>query len=382
MQNKCFFCAAYGAGNRCPIGKRIRIVLDVFDQVRRDFRIDPEQTYVTCFSGGGRVACTIGYSLPSYFGGVVPICGTNPLPQLDYLRHRVRDRLSVAFVTGEKDFNREENEKFAYPLLRDFGARSKLVVVKDVGHRIPKAPVLDEVFDWLNKGLEKRRELVKKRPHLRHPPDNRLTPSEQAAHLLNSAELELREKDRAWRGIVTLQGIITRWGKTESAEKAKKFLQKIKHDRAFLELVEQQGGADERTYLFAQASALQEFGRLTVAKGVWETLARRYPKTKEGQQATEKVEQITKRLSSLPYLGIRFVGATNRIEKIILDGPADQASLLPGDRITKLGKTGTRSLLDVRRALKGKKPGDRVKVDLIREGKKLSRQIKLGRLPS
>ena len=39
--------------------------------------------------------------LPEYLGGVIPVCGTNPLNRLDYLRHRVHDRLSVAFVTGE-----------------------------------------------------------------------------------------------------------------------------------------------------------------------------------------------------------------------------------------------------------------------------------------
>lgn len=95
------FCAAFGAGNNCPPGKRIRIVLDMLDQVRRDYRIDPDRTYVTGFSGGGRVACTLGFSIPEYFGGVIPVCGTNPLNSLDYLRHRTQDRLSVAFVTGE-----------------------------------------------------------------------------------------------------------------------------------------------------------------------------------------------------------------------------------------------------------------------------------------
>src|SRR3954468_10132368 len=105
------FCAAYGAGNNCPAGQRIRIVLDMLDDVRRHYRIDPDQTYLTGFSGGGRVACTIAFALPEYFGGVMPVCGTNPLNGLSYLRHRVHDRLSVAFVTGATDFNRKENEE-------------------------------------------------------------------------------------------------------------------------------------------------------------------------------------------------------------------------------------------------------------------------------
>src|SRR6266699_649079 len=51
-----------------PLGQRVRIVLDVLDQVRRDYRVDPDRTYLSGFSGGGRVACTIAFALPEYFG--------------------------------------------------------------------------------------------------------------------------------------------------------------------------------------------------------------------------------------------------------------------------------------------------------------------------
>ena len=64
------YCEAYGAGNNCPPGKRIHIALDMLDQVRHDYRVDPDQTYVSGFSGGGRLACTLGYSLPELFGGL------------------------------------------------------------------------------------------------------------------------------------------------------------------------------------------------------------------------------------------------------------------------------------------------------------------------
>ncbi|HKI38256.1 MAG TPA: hypothetical protein VKA46_40755 [Gemmataceae bacterium] len=75
------FCAPYAAGNGCPAGQRVRIVLDMLDDVRRHYRIDPDQTYLTGFSGGGRMACTIAFALPEYFGGVAPVCGTNPQGQ-------------------------------------------------------------------------------------------------------------------------------------------------------------------------------------------------------------------------------------------------------------------------------------------------------------
>src|SRR5262249_52291162 len=117
------FCAPYGAGNNCPAGQRTRLVLDVLDDVRRHYRIDPDQTYLSGFSGGRRMACTIGFARPESSGGVVAVCGPTPLPRLDALRPRVRARLSVAFVTGESDFNRRESEVLMSPLFTELGIR-------------------------------------------------------------------------------------------------------------------------------------------------------------------------------------------------------------------------------------------------------------------
>src|SRR5579871_85802 len=64
-----FFCAAYGAGNNTPPGQRVRLILDVLDDVRRRFAIDPDRTYLAGFSGGGRLACTIAFAMPEYCGG-------------------------------------------------------------------------------------------------------------------------------------------------------------------------------------------------------------------------------------------------------------------------------------------------------------------------
>src|SRR5262249_42580870 len=155
-----------GAGNNCPIGQRARIVLDMLDDVRRHYRIDPDQKYLTGFSGGGRMACSIAFALPEYFGGVVPFCGTNPLNRQDYLRHRVQDRLSVAFVTGATDFNRKENEEFMAPLFHDLDIRSRLWIVPKLGHGVPGPDVLTEVLKWLVDDLPRRRADAKAHPGL------------------------------------------------------------------------------------------------------------------------------------------------------------------------------------------------------------------------
>src|SRR5919201_5124409 len=94
------FCAAYGAGNDCPPGQRVRIILDVVDDVRRNYRVDPDRTYLPGLGGGSRLACTLAFALPEYFGGVAAVDGVAPLNELAYLRWRVQDRLSGGPVAG------------------------------------------------------------------------------------------------------------------------------------------------------------------------------------------------------------------------------------------------------------------------------------------
>src|ERR1051325_1296924 len=174
------FASPFAAGNSVAAGQRTRIILDVLDDVRRQHAIDPDLTYITGFSGGGRMACAIGFALPEYFGGVIPLCGTNPISATTYLRHRAEERLSVAFVTGEKDFNRKENEEYMYPWLQEVGIRSKLWVVPNMGHAIPPASVVAEVHAWLAEDLKRRHDDAKARPKLAVKPDDTPSAAEQA----------------------------------------------------------------------------------------------------------------------------------------------------------------------------------------------------------
>jgi len=376
------FCSPYAAGNNCPPGQRVRIVLDMLDQVRRDYRIDPERTYLTGFSGGGRMACTIAFSLPEFFGGVIPVCGTNPLHRLDYLRHRVQDHLPVAFVTGETDFNRVENEKYMFPMFQELGIRSRLWVVPKLGHGVPGPVVLAEVKKWLDEDLPRRREDVKKRPTLACPPDDELTPVKLAGRVLAAAETDLKDADRTWRGVALLRGIVARWGQTEVAEKARKHLDELKDDAKRLRLAGEQGGQEERTVLQAQAKALDRFGQTAASLQAWKALAQQHADTPEGRKAAEEVRRLTKVLSERPYLGIAFAGESAVVEKVVPDGPADRAGVQPGDRLRMLGTTKVQSFADLRRALEKIKPGDKVKLEVERKRKPMTLTVEVGSPPT
>jgi pimeloyl-ACP methyl ester carboxylesterase len=379
--NDILFCAAYGAGNSCPAGKRIRIVLDMFDDVRRQYRVDPDQTYLAGFSGGGRMACTIAFALPEYFGGVVPVCGTNPLPSLGYLRHRIRDRLSVAFVTGATDFNRRESEDYMFPYFQELAIRSRLWVVPKIGHAIPGADVLGEVQKWLEEDLKRRRADAKDRPGLSASPTEVPTSLTQAKRLLETADEELKQPEHTYRGVALLQGINARWPKTEPAEKARALLKEIGDDAKRLKLIEEQGGAEERLLLGARARSLERFGEMRPALKAWDLLAKNHPHSDEGKKAADEATRLRTALAATPYLGVTFEGQSTTVQAVESKGPADRAGMQPGDKVIKLGDAKPANLVELRRALMAVKPGDTLAVEVLRKGQTVGLTLSVGKTP-
>lgn len=289
------FASPYGAGNNVPPAQRTRIILDVLDDIRRNFLIDPDQTYLTGFSGGGRMACAIGFALPEYFAGIIPICGTNTISSTTYLRHRAEDRLSVAFITGEKDMNRKENEEVMYPWLKEIGVRSKVWVVPKMNHAIPSGEVLAEAHAFVAEDLKRRREDAKARPKLAVGPEDTPASAEQARRLLETGSAEIKEPTRTWRGVAMLQGVTQRWPKTESAREAQKLLKDALGDEKLLERIERQGADDEVKSLSAQARAMERFGNVPKAIEAWSLLAKNYEGMPIAAEAAANIKRLKKK---------------------------------------------------------------------------------------
>lgn len=290
--NGVLFASPYGAGNGTPASPRTRIVLDVLDDVRRQYAIDPDQTYITGFSGGGRMACAIGFALPEYFGGVIPICGTNPITGPTYLRHRIQDRLSVAFVTGDKDFNRKENEEYMFPWFQEIDIRSKLWVVPNMAHAVPGAPVIGEVQAWLAEDLQRRRDDRKAFAKLAVAADDTPTGVEQAKRFLDAAQADLKAPERTWRGVTLLQGVNARWGSSEPGKQAQQAIKEVLGNDKLLERVEVQGAADEIKSVSAQAKAMERFGQTAKAIEAWQLLAENYSGTPTAAKAIENIKRL------------------------------------------------------------------------------------------
>ncbi len=374
------FCAAYGAGNNCPVGQRIRLVLDMFDDVRRNYYIDPDQTYLAGFSGGGRLACTLAFALPEFCGGVIPVCGTHPLHPLTYLRHRVQDRLATAFVTGANDFNRREIEDYMFPLFQDVGIRSRLWVVPKLGHGIPTGEVLAEVHAWLADDLKRRRSDARLRPGLVVGPNEVPTALQQATRQVTTAQVELKQQ-QVWRAVALLQGVEERWGKTAASGKAILLQEEIQNDARKAALLAAQRGAEEGRWLSAQARALERFGRRRKAQQAWETLARLQPNTPEGKKAAVEGQRLGEAIAATPkqpYLGLSFAGASVMVSQVVADGPAGKAGVMAGDVLLQIGGSKVATLAEVVRVVRQHKPGDQVVLVVQRQGKPVEVTVEVG----
>lgn len=251
------FASPFGAGNNTSMPNRIRIVLDVLDDLRRKHRIDADRTYLAGFSGGGRVACGITFALPELFGGVIPVCAGGELRDEPWLRHRVIDRLSVAMITGTGDFNRGEVERFRGPMLADMGVRTKVTTVEKLGHGIPDAKTFADVIEWLDAGAVDRRKLAAKHPASRIGPEAAPTREEWAKSLLAEGQLRLKEPKTVYSGLMQLQGTMQRWPDLKAADDAKRIL--LEYEARQEKPWEEDDIEEQRRFLIARARALDAY---------------------------------------------------------------------------------------------------------------------------
>ncbi len=250
------FASPHAAGNNTPMPTRIRIVMDVLDDVRRRYNVDPDRTYIGGFSGGGRVACSIAFALPEYFGGVLPVCAGGELRQESSLRRRVIDRLSVAQLTGETDFNRGECERLHQTELSGVGVRCRTWIAPKTGHAMPNADIFSEAFKWLEAGLAERRKLAKRWPV--SSLKDAVSREDWAASLLKEGQERMERRDTFHSGLMQIKSVHVRWNDLPTAKQALEILTKAEQNP------DQSWQADDvteqRRFLIARARAVDAYG--------------------------------------------------------------------------------------------------------------------------
>lgn len=241
-----------GAGNDVPAPRRVRIILDCFDDVRKQVPLDPDRTYISGFSGGARIATAIAFAFPEYFGGLLPIAAGGELRDEPWLRHRAIDRLSAALVTGQKDFNLGEISKWKGPHWKDVGIRTRVWVTPG-GHAIPPAATISEVVAWLEEGKEKRAALAKKYPATRaaEPTPNR---EAIAKALFAEGKAKLGVEATSHAGLMLIKGVFERFPDLDVGKTARAMLEEYegKKEKPW----EVTDIAEQKKYLAAEARSL------------------------------------------------------------------------------------------------------------------------------
>ncbi len=306
------FIGLRGAGNNVPPPKRVRIALDCLDDVRRQLPLDADRTYISGFSGGARIACAIGFALPEYFGGILPVCAAGDLRDESWLRHRLTDRVSAALITGETDFNRGEVERWKGVMWKDIGIRTRVWTQPKMGHAMPPAATLTDVVKWLDEDADRRASAAKKSPLSRATPTGAITREELAKAVFEEGKQLLSAKPTQYRGLMLVKGVAGRWPDLTAGKAALTLLGEYdsKKERPW----EDDDLAEQRKSIAAEARGLGDYALNGIPAGsqyeklkpdiarraieLWGVLISDAPDSavgKEGKKLVDELERLTKK---------------------------------------------------------------------------------------
>lgn len=373
----CFFASPYGVGNLCPASQRIRAALDVLDDIRLHYRIDPQRTYLAGIGGGARVASHLACSYPEYVGGIVCIAGDLRLPRLAHLQHRLRDRISVALLASKSDAEGQRTQRYLPELLRHLGVRHRLWEVPETAHSLPSAETLQQVHRWLDEDVKRRQEDPLTRALNISDTPTRRQLTTRAWSLL---DLQTRDADALSRSAALLEWIAARGGEAPLVEKALESLSELREDKLRGPLLQRRQLAERRAVVVATARALENLGDLVGARQAWEEVST-LSTGEEVRKAEAEQDRLRKLRTRRPYLGVSFAGSTTTVRQVLPGSPAQAAGMEPGDDVQSVDKVAVSNLAQIREQLQGRRPGDELAVRIKRQDRSWSVVLRLGATP-
>ena len=137
-------------GNSVPVRQRILAGIMGLTYVQQHYPVDPSRVYIAGMSGGGRVASIAITEFPQLFSGALYIVGVNfweaqAQARLDQIR-----RKRYVFLTGNRDFNRDET-RAVYHRYREEGVTDSLLMdLPHFGHEYPNAAQFENALRFLD----------------------------------------------------------------------------------------------------------------------------------------------------------------------------------------------------------------------------------------
>lgn len=141
-----FFACPNEAGNESNTETRGQKALDTLFDVRAKFNIDPEQIYVTGFSGGSRMASGMVLAFPGLFAGEMALGGF-VIGEGDDTVPKMKTKLGYYIFCGEKCMNRPESER-VHAYLVEAKVPCELMVAPGLGHDLPTAEMGLQIYEW------------------------------------------------------------------------------------------------------------------------------------------------------------------------------------------------------------------------------------------
>jgi len=231
--------------------------------------IDPDRTYLSGFSGGGRMACGIAFALPEHFGGVLPL-GAGGI---------------------------------AWPWFGTVHTFARMPM--------PPAATLTEAVKWLDEGKVRRTIAAKKFPTTRSSATSTPTREEFAKAVLEEGRTLLDDRATLHRGLMQLKGVYERWPDTDSGKAALKTL--TEYEAKPQKPWEADDAAELRKQVLAEARSLGDYAVNGVPAGspyeksrpmmaakaiqLWEALLDDDPKAeyaKDGRKALAELRPLAK----------------------------------------------------------------------------------------
>ena len=142
--------AANESGNKVDTHRRLSYAIMALALIDKRYKVDGDRTYLSGFSGGGRVASLLAIQYPTLFNGAIYNSGANLWNKGEAIAIDQINNNRYVFIAGKKDFNLDDTKK-VYRAYKKAGIEQiKLMVIPRMGHSNPSKSNFERAIRFLD----------------------------------------------------------------------------------------------------------------------------------------------------------------------------------------------------------------------------------------